>query len=297
MNQSGGNLLRMLVGAVLISFSAVFVRLADVPPTVSGFYRMFFGGMGLLLVLWLSGRRLRVPKGIALLLLFAAVFFAADLWFWHRSIHYVGPGLATILGNFQVFILASVGILMLGERPGIRFAAGLALAFGGLWLLVGVDWQSLPLDYQLGVWFGLGTAVAYSAYMLTLRLAQSRPAAGGTIVQMTIMSGLCAALMAGLVVIEGHSFEIPDAKSWWSLIAYGLVSQVLGWVLIARALPQLNASVIGMILLLQPTLSFIWDILFFARPTTSLEYLGASLALAGIYLGALTRGNRKLDGE
>src|SRR3546814_9021646 len=33
--------------------------------------------------------------------------FAADLWLWHRSILLVGPGLATLLGNAQVFFMRS----------------------------------------------------------------------------------------------------------------------------------------------------------------------------------------------
>ena len=41
----------------------------------------------------------------------AGVFFSLDLWFWHRSIIYIGPGLSTLLANFQVFILMLVGIL------------------------------------------------------------------------------------------------------------------------------------------------------------------------------------------
>lgn len=35
--------LRLLLGAVMISFSAVFVKLTTVAPTVSAFYRMFWG--------------------------------------------------------------------------------------------------------------------------------------------------------------------------------------------------------------------------------------------------------------
>ena len=43
--------LMVAAGAVLISFSAVFVKLAHVSPTMAGFYRTFFGGIMLLIIL------------------------------------------------------------------------------------------------------------------------------------------------------------------------------------------------------------------------------------------------------
>src|SRR3546814_1663894 len=90
------------------------------------------------------------------------VFFAADLWLWHRSILLVGPGLATLLGNAQVFFMALAGVLLFRERVGPRFLGGLLLAFAGLWLMLGSNWSQLPPQYRWGVWLGLGTGVCYA---------------------------------------------------------------------------------------------------------------------------------------
>jgi drug/metabolite transporter (DMT)-like permease len=68
-----------------------------------------------------------------------------------------------------------------------------------------------------------------------------------------------------------------------------LVGQVLGWVIISNALPHLETSVSGLILLLQPALAFIWDILLFDRPSGWMDLTGALIALAAIYLGATAR--------
>lgn len=282
-------ILRTLAGAVMISFSAPLARIADTAPTVSGFYRMLFGGLMLLALALVRRKRLWAGPGPLLMALLVGFFFAWDLIFWHRSIRYVGPGLATILANFQVFVLAAVGIWIYRERLRPRYALALPLAMGGLWLLVGTDWASLPDNYHFGVWMGLATAVAYSAYTLTLRKAQARPDAPPPEINLVFVCLLCAAVLAMSVLIEGSSFVIPNAKTWAALLTYGLVAQVLGWVLIARSLPYLNASIAGMILLLQPALSFTWDMLFFNRPTTWVELTGAALALAGIYLGATAR--------
>lgn len=289
MNQARQAVLRTLVGAVMISFSAPLARVADTAPTVSGFYRMLFGGLMLLgLALYHRKPLWTGPAPFALALL-VGFFFAWDLIFWHRSIDFVGPGLATILANFQVFVLAAVGILLYRERPRPRYFVALPAAMLGLWLLVGIEWDRLPADYHFGVWMGLATAVAYSAYTLTLRAAQARPDAPPSEVNLVAVSLLCAACLAVSVAVEGESFAIPNAKTWGALLTYGFVAQVLGWVLIARSLPHLNASIAGLILLLQPSLSFTWDMVFFDRPTTWVELVGAALAIGGIYLGTTAR--------
>jgi drug/metabolite transporter (DMT)-like permease len=54
-----------------------------------------------------------------------------------------------------------------------------------------------------------------------------------------------------------------------------------------RAMPRLPASLVGLLLLLQPALAFVLDVLLFHRATSAGDWLGLLLALAGILLGAL----------
>ncbi len=283
MNEKRAALVVML-GAFLISFSGVYVKLADVGPSVAGFYRLLFGGGVLLLLALLQGRSLHCPRlDLAVL---CGLFFALDLYVWHKSIHLIGPGLATILGNFQVFVLALVGRLQ-GESINLRFMLAVMLALSGLFMMVGIDWQSLGSAYQLGVGLGLLTAICYSGYTVVLRRVQLTGVAPA--VSLIYISLAGAALLALLAAGEGESFIIPDRASWASLLAYGIFSQVMGWALIARALPHIRISLAGLLLLLQPALSFGWDMIFFARPTSRLDLLGVMLALAAIYLGVISR--------
>ena len=65
----------------------------------------------------------------------------------------------------------------------------------------------------------------------------------------------------------------------------GLLSQAIGWILITNALPHVRASLVGLSLLLQPSLSFVWDVLFFRRETSVVNWLGVIIVLSAIYLG------------
>jgi drug/metabolite transporter (DMT)-like permease len=273
----------------MISFSGVWIKTSHVPPIVSAFYRVFFGGLILLAATFSNHELQWHGKKHLLLGLLCGLFFAFDLAFYHFSVDYVGPGLGTILPNFQVFIIAGISIVFFKERVHPLFLASIPIAFIGLFLIVGIDWHDLGSDYQTGVYFGLGAAVCYAGYLLSIRRLQADQIGISFFYALTLVSLVTAALLGLEVWREGHSFGIPDLQALLSLGALALFSQSVGWILIAHALPGMRASLSGFILLLQPSLAFVWDVLLFQRPTTLLNWIGVVLALAAIYIGTVTR--------
>ncbi len=282
----GNPLLRLFAGATFISFSPVWVKLADVSPTTSGFYRLAIGGVALALFLGFSGRRLQVSRRAWQILAVATVFFALDIWFFHRSILIVGPGLATLLSNFQVFFMLLAGVLFLGQRPHLLQLVAVPLALLGLGLIVGFDWNDLPADYRLGVVLGLLAALFYAGYMLLMRAARRDSSDPLPVREVAIISLGSAVLLGIAAFAEGESLLIPTALDALWLLNYGIFSQCLGLLLIASSLRVVTTTQAGLALLLQPTLSFTWDVLFFDRPMTAVELGGAALTLFAIYLGS-----------
>ncbi len=274
-----------LIGACIISFSAVWVKLATVAPTVSAFYRVFFGFL-FLLGACLVRRDLHRISGRQLLWgILCGLLFALDLYCWHTSIRFIGPGLATILGNFQVFALAAFGLLFLREKVHLRFLLAIPIALLGLCLIVGVHWQQLSPEYRMGIVLGLMTAVCYSGFLLILRKLQAEGEQFSFFFNLMLISGASAFFLGVYLTQTDASFAIPDRISWLALLGLGLLSQTIGWTLIANAMPRMRASLTGLVLLFQPALSFVWDVLFFQRPTTVINWLGVLITLAAIYLG------------
>ena len=111
-----------VLGALVIAFSAILVRLAEVSPSTAAFFRCAYALPVLALLAWLEDRRYGPrPLRERLPLWAAGVMFAADLTFWHHSIEAVGAGLATVLGNIQVVL---VGLLAwVGARRAARRTA------------------------------------------------------------------------------------------------------------------------------------------------------------------------------
>lgn len=287
------SILGLLIGAVMISLSGIWVKVSQVTPTVSAFYRVFFGGIILLPaalyrreIKWIGSRH--ILQG-----LICGLLFALDLSLYHYSIHYVGPGLATILPNLQVLILVAIGFIFLNEKIHFLFLGSMPLALGGLFMIVGVDWANLGQLYKMGVYYGLAAAVCYAGFLLSLRKMQSDQVGVSIFYVLAMVSLTTAFFLAINIYLTGDSFKIPNMQSFLALGALGIFSQSFGWILITNALPHIRASLSGLILLLQPALAFVWDVLFFQRQTSLLNWFGVVIVLVAIYLGALRPSNFK----
>lgn len=281
-------------GSVLISFSGVFVKLlsAGTGPVSAAFYRVLLGGI--LLAVLGTLRRHRFFAGWKPLLCAAAagLIFALDLTFWHQSILYIGPGLATILGNFQAVLMAATGILIFHEKVSLRLLLSIPLALTGLWLLAGTGFSTANGDYRTGIIFGLVTALCYTTYLLILRTAGKLKQRLSPVMNIAQVCLFAAFFLGWLLPLHGEKLLPGAASDWAILLAYGIFSQGAGWVLISTYMPELPASRTGILLLAQPALSMVWDLLFFGRILTEAEWAGALLALTAIYLGG-TAGLRK----
>lgn len=279
---------QVALGAIIISFSSVFVVLTETGPTVDGVYRMLFGGLGLLLIAIFRGERIR-PKGKLILLLGAcAVAIAVDLAYFHRSIQHIGPGLATVLGNFQVFFLVLIGLFVFRERFKPLFFLATILAMVGLFMLVGVHWSGVDESYRTGVYYAFYTAAAYALFILTLRYTRQGDGALPLFANLAIISLFSAALLIILAFFQGEDLAIYRHQDYFWLFTYGISNQLIGWLLISRGLPHISVSLAGLLIMLQPGFAFVWDMLFFDRPTTSVDIIGVVLTLIAIYIGSIS---------
>ena len=286
MNLIQNHRLRLYFGAVLISFSPIFVSLVHINPTASAFFRVFIGGIALTLYLLISKKRFDFNKSVWFFLFMASIFFAADLWFWHRSVIYVGPGLGTLLANMQVFIMMMAGIFLYKQMPTRIQLFSIPFAVIGLFMIVGLDWNELKPNYQIGIIFGLLTAICYSSYLISMRQAQQSKTNVIPIREVAVMSLMVSMILALTAFFENESLIIENPNDYLILLIYGIGSHAIGGIMIASALVRVSTTEVGIALLLQPTLSFIWEILFFNRSFSLIESVGVIIVLYSIFLSS-----------
>jgi drug/metabolite transporter (DMT)-like permease len=285
----GRPVLTAAVGALLIAFSAILVRLADVEPATAAVFRCLYAAPVLLLLAHREDRRLGPRSHRSRLLAAAAgVFFAADLVFWHYAIEDVGAGLATVLANLQVVLVAVVAWLVLAERPSTGTLLGLPLALAGVVLISGVVGAGAYGAHPgRGVVFGLLTALAYTGFLLALRQANDgalRPS--GPLADATVVSAVVAAA-AGVAVGELTVTPSFPAHGWLALLA--LTSQVLGWLLIASSLPRLPAIGTALILTVQPLGTLLLGVALLDESPSTGQVVGALVLLAGVVVAQVGR--------
>lgn len=291
----GRPLTRTWGGVLLISFSGVFVRMADTEPARSAFLRGFYAlpilVVGALFLRRRAGRPLR--GAVVPLAILAGGLLGADLVAWHTSIGIIGAGLATVLPNLQVVLVGILGILLFRERPLATFWVAVPVVLVGVAIL-GVGGHALTADASVlrGVLFGLLTAVFYSGYLILLRLARlGRPEAGAFDVMASATLG--ASVVAGAwAASQGVAAPPPGLASNLWLLALAVGSQVIGWVLLSSSIHRLPAALTSVALLLQPVLALVWGAGLLGEPIGPVDVLGALLILGGVALAhrAVVRG-------
>ena len=270
----------VLIGAFLISFSPIFVSLSDLQPTVSAFYRVFIGSIFLGLMVALNYQRYADKFLINRYLVLACFFFALDLWFWHRSILYIGPGMSTLIVNFQIFIIPLLSYFIFNLVPNRYQILAIFLGAFGLYLTLGYGGSFSSENIRLGLIFGILTAFAYSAYILSLKKNDLEDSARiSPVISLLCISAISALILFVAVKFEGESLAINSAQNLFSMLAYGIMSHVFGWYMIILGLKTITATTAGIILISQPIFSLVWEYLIFSRVINSIEIIGISIVV------------------
>jgi drug/metabolite transporter (DMT)-like permease len=281
-----------LAGAVAIAFSGILYRYAEVSPSTGAFFRCLYAVPPLLLLAWWEDRRLGPrPWRMRAWAWLAGAFFAADLILWHRSIEYVGAGLATVLGNTQIVLVGLVAWLLFRERPAAPLLVAIPVAMGGVVLISGVlDDGAYGDDPTRGVIYGVLTGVAYTGFLLTLRHGSSDlRRVAGPLCDATLASALLT-IPAGLALGDLDFWPSLSAQGW--LIVLALSAQVLGWLLITVSLPRLPAVVTSVLLTLQPVCSVLLAAILLGEDPSPLQLLGVAAILSGLLLASAARRRR-----
>jgi drug/metabolite transporter (DMT)-like permease len=281
-----------LVGATFIAFSGIFFRLSEQSPSTATVFRCLFA-LPFLAVLAVHERRAapRPDRRQRAMILLAGACFAIDLLAWQHAVLLVGAGLATVVANFQVLIVAAASWLLLDERPDGRFLAGLPLVLLGAVLISGVlDASAYGSDPVLGVVFGIVSAIAYSAYLLLIRRANpGGRRTWGSLLEATgasvVVAAVAGAFVGDLVLTPGTS-----ALAW--LLVVALTSQVVGYGLINGSLPHLPAAVTSVILLAQPIITLVAAAIILGERPSVIQAAGVAMLLAGVLVAAGPRRRR-----
>jgi drug/metabolite transporter (DMT)-like permease len=269
------------IGALCISSSGVLVELAASGAATTAFFRCALA-LPLLIPLAVRERRRLGARSrrARLTAVLAGIFFAVDLVLWTHAINEVGAGIATVLGNLQVVFVSAAAWVLFAERPSRRFGLALPVVFAGVVLVSGLAGKPSFGGHPVqGIVFGVGTSLAYAAFLLVLRGATGTPHVAGPLLDATASA---AAGSLALGAVFGTLTLTPPLPSLGWLLLLAVTSQTIGWMFITSSLPRLPRAISSLMLLLQPVAALGLAALVLSEHPTWLQLLGALLICGGV---------------
>lgn len=290
MNANAKAILAVAGGAFLIGLAPIGMRLSELGPQATGFWRFVFA-LPLLFVLW--GAKPDAPVKRLPILLIAGFCFGLDIAFWHAALGMTTVANATLATNMTPIVAAVAGWFLFKERVTRGWIIGAAIAFSGAAALSYA--RSLSQDAALagerglvGDLFGLVSCLWYASYLIIVRM--ERPHMSTRVVMLVTTIG-AAFLSLGAALVMGESLTPHTLRGWAVLVGLGIVVHVAGQGLIAYGVGRLPIALSTVLLWVQPIAAAAFSWMLFNEALTPLAFAGAGLVLAGVWV-VQREGNR-----
>ncbi|MFP4500890.1 MAG: DMT family transporter [Candidatus Hydrogenedentota bacterium] len=288
----------LVMGAFIIGFSGIMVRLSPVGPSATGFYRVGIALPVFFLAMAIEPheRRVRRPRVYSpWMLALPGFFFGIDMAVWHWAVQFTTVSNATLFANLAPIIVTLIAWRFFGERMNAVFLLGLALGLAGVTMLMGISFR-LSSARLLGDGLGVFTAFWYAGYQLSMNRLRRQYST------ITLMAWNCAVAMVVLwlaAVCSGESFTWGPAqfgRGLAALLTLALVCHSCGQGLIVYGLQKLPAAFSSVSLLVQPMVATAAAWVWLGEALSPWQVAGAGVVLCGIYLarwGSLPNTQRK----
>jgi drug/metabolite transporter (DMT)-like permease len=272
----------LIAGVISMGTSAIFVRWADAPGAVNGFYRMSIAVVLLGLPFFFEVRRTTSSNWRAGVLwsVLAGLSFAGDLVFWNESVRMTSAANATFLGNTASLWVGLGALWLFRQRLKSAYWLGLMIALSGAGSLVAGDFNQ-GAEVGQGSLYALVAGVFYAGYFLaTQRARESIPSL--TSWWLSALASMLGLLAAALLLGQPLTGYRPD--QYVAMFAIGLFTQIGGYLLVNYALGHIPAPIVSTTALLQPVCTLLFAIPLLGEIPTPLEIAGCLLLLTGVFV-------------
>jgi len=256
----------LIAGAVAMGASPIFVRLADVGPFASAFWRVALALP--LLYAWMRVADGNGPAGerFSKAAILAGLAFSGDLFFWHLAIVHTSVANATFFATTAPIWVVLFGWLLLRQK-----------------VTGGVLAQSFELRPAgaLGDAFGIATGVFFGLYFLAVQAARKSASAARLTFEATLMTATILFVVAFLLepAMLPHSLRGIAA-----LLAMAWISHSGGQGLLSIALGRLPAAFSSLVIFLEAIAAAGFGYLILGEPVSRVQALGGLAILAGIFV-------------
>jgi drug/metabolite transporter (DMT)-like permease len=278
-------LIAFVLFVLLAGSNAVAIRFSNVglPPFWGAAAR--FGAAALIFWAIVLAGRIAVPRGRGLIgsLLYGVIGVGVAFALIYWALVRVQAGMASIFLALvplpTVFLAAAHGL----EPLRWRRVAGALVAVGGIALIViGRLGNGLTLPVLLAL-MSIPVAMAEGAVLIK-DSPQSSPMATNA-----VAFSVGAVILAGLSLLSGEKWSLPADATTWAVFGYLIIGAVLFNYLWLFVLARWPATRVAYGPVLYPVVSVAMSAWLTGEVVTATFVLGAAVALAGVWLGAISR--------
>lgn len=269
----------LLAGATALGVSPVFVRLADVGPFASAFWRAALALPVLYAWMQFEDRGRSRRPGLALPGILAGVFFAGDLFFWHLSILNTSIANSTFLATTAPVWVILVAWLWFRDTISLWTLAGLALCIAGGAALVG---DSLQIDRTrlLGDAYGAATGVFFGLYFHAIRIGRVTHGAARLTLQSTAVT---AVVLLGVALVLEPRILPQSLQGWMAVIALGMLTHAAGQGLLSVALGTLPTVFSSLVIFLEAVIAALFAWIALGEALSLTQMAGGAAIMLGIW--------------
>jgi len=273
-------LIALLVGGAAIGGSPIFVRLSEVGPMATAFWRVALALMPFFLISRVTKQADETPAGLRdyFFLALPGAFLAVDLATWHLSLTMTSVANATLLANLAPVFVTLGSWLIFRTRITPVFLTGLALALLGVIVLKGGP-AAIGGGQLAGDATAIVAAIFYACYMLSLGHVRSR----FSTLRIMVWTTLSATIWVLPLALFFESGMVPVTLFGWTMVlGLAFISHVGGQGLVTYALAYLPTAFSSLTLLLQPVVAAILAWILLSEPIGLMQAVGGLIVLAGI---------------
>jgi len=268
---------RLVALAAIWGASFLFIRIAApvIGPAATADVRMLIAGGTLAAYYAATGFDAQWRRWWRYYLLIGALNCAAPFLLYGYSALELSVGLMAVLNATSPMWGALLSALMLNERMSRQRLAGLVLGIAGVALVSGPEGSG----HWLAIAASLGAAFCYGLTGVVLRRWGRATSARGMAAGTQLMGGV---LLLPLLVIAPPAWPTPDVVM--AMLALGLVSGALAYVLYFRLIADLGATGALTVTYLIPIFGVLWGALFLGEPLGVAMIVGALIVIGGTVL-------------
>lgn len=277
----------LLVGGVIMGFSPVLVREAEVGAFASAFWRVTFALPLLLLwALWETKRTTQKFKiEFSKPAIVAGILFAGDLAFWHLSILNTTIANATFLTGLAPVWVILFSNIILKEKPPRNAFLGIFICLLGMALLINASFRLDP-SRLIGDLYGVITSLFFGFYCIAIRIGTRSSSNSNLFLVSTIVTAI---VLFGVTAISSEHFAPATERGWAALASLGILTHAGGQGLLTIAIAALTAAFSSLVIFIEAVTAAFFGWLLFDEKMDWIQLIGCVFILLGIWVSRPTK--------